>query len=239
MSLEEAPFRLVALSAGTSEPSTSRMLVDRAAQATSTHLKESGCNISIAVIELAPMAAEIAQSLVTGFPQEKVQQAIEKVAQADAVIVATPVYKAGISGLFKSFIDLLDNDLLVAKPVLLTATAGTARHAMVIDEQMRPLFAFLRTLTAPTSVFAAPEDWGSAELGQRIDRAAFEMATLISSRVGSTIAESGWSKYQHQFAGNATRSERTSEDTDFTTDLMKLARGQSLSSQSFKNSKDK
>ncbi len=72
------------------------------------------------------------------------QEAIERLAAADAIIASTPVYKAGISGLFKSFADLIDNDLLIAKPVILAATGGTARHAMVVDEQLRPLFAFLR-----------------------------------------------------------------------------------------------
>ena len=98
---------------------------------------------------------------------------------------------------------MLDNDLLVAKPVLLAATGGTARHALVIDDQMRPLFAYLRALTLPTSVYAAPEDWGSTELGKRIERAATELAVLVRAGVEQQIADHAWSGYQHQFAGNA------------------------------------
>ncbi|RMB82323.1 CE1759 family FMN reductase [Streptomyces shenzhenensis] len=225
MSLGEAPFRLVAISAGTSDPSTTRMLADRAAQAVVARLRESGRNTSAQVIELAPSATEIAQSLVSGYPAEAVQNAIEQLTVADALIVSTPVYKAGISGLFKSFADLLDNDLLIAKPVLLAATAGSARHAMVVDDQLRPLFAFLRALPAPTSLFAAPEDWGSPDLGKRIDRAAAELAALIVSGIGRDIADGGWGGYQHAFGGNATRAERTTADVDFDTDLMRLARG--------------
>ncbi|WP_239062234.1 NAD(P)H-dependent oxidoreductase [Streptomyces sp. SID13031] len=146
-------------------------------------------------------------------------------AAADAIIASTPVYKAAISGLFKSFIDLIDNDLLVAKPVILAATGGTARHAMVVDDHLRPLFAFLRAIPLPTSLYAAPEDWGSAELGQRIGRAANELTMLLLSGAPSQIADANWSGHQHQFAGNATRSERSVEDVDFTTDLMRLATG--------------
>ena len=62
---------------------------------------------------------------------------------------------------------------------------GTARHAMVVDEQLRPLFAFLRAIPVPTSLFAAPEDWGSPSLGERIERAATELALLVRSGVGS------------------------------------------------------
>lgn len=226
MSLGETPFQIVAISAGTSEPSTTRMLADRAVQATVARLRESGRNTSASVIELAPIATEIAQSLVSGYPTPAVQAAIEQLAAADALVVSTPVYKAGLSGLFKSFIDLLDNDLIIAKPVLPAATAGTARHAMVVDDHMRPLLAFLRAMPTPTSLFADPEDWGSADLSKRIDRAAAELAALMVSGVGRDIAENGWTRYQHSFAGNASRAERTAEDVDFDTDLMRLARGE-------------
>ncbi len=90
---------------------------------------------------------------------------------------------------------------------------------------MRPLFAYLRALTLPTSVFAAPEDWGATELGDRIERAATELAVMLRAGVGQQIADSAWSGYQHQFAGNATRAERTAADVDFDSPLMRLAAG--------------
>ena len=225
MSLGEAPVRIVVIGAGTSDPSTTRLLADRTAETTVTALRGSGHNATVRVIELAPIGAEIIQGLVSGFPSGPVQDAISFVAQADALIVATPVYKAGVSGLFKSFVDLLDNDLIVAKPVLLAATAGTGRHSMVIDDQLRPLFAFFRAMPAPTSVFAAPEDWASPELGRRIDRAAAELAVLTTSGVGRAIADAGWSRYQHSFGGNATRAAHSGDDIDLDTELMRLARG--------------
>jgi FMN reductase len=177
------------------------------------------------VIDLGPLAVDIARATVAGFPGEQVQAAIERVAAADATNAATPVYKAGVSGLFKSFVDLFDNDLLVAKPVLLAATGGSARHALVVDDQMRPLFGYLRALTVPTSVFAAPEDWGAIALGERIERAATELAVLVRAGVEQQVAEQAWSAYQHQFAGNATRAERAAGDIDFDSPLMRLAAG--------------
>ena len=219
------PLRLVVVSAGVSDPSSTRLLADRAAQKTLDLLREAGIPATVGVVELAPLAVDIARAIVSGFPNEQLQAAIERLAAADAIIASTPVYKAGISGLFKSFADLLDNDLLIAKPVILAATAGTARHAMVADEQLRPLFAFLRAMPVPTSLFAAPEDWGGTALGERIQRAATELVLLLKSGVGRSIADSAWDGYQHQFAGNATRADREAEDVDFTTDLMRLAAG--------------
>ena len=220
-----APMRLIVLSAGVSNPSSTRLLADRTAQKTIDLLRDVHVAATVGVIELGPLAVEIAQAIVSGFPGERLQTAIERLAAADAVIASTPVYKAGISGLLKSFVDVLDNDLLIGKPVVLAATAGTPRHAMVVDEQLRPLFAFLRALPVPTSLFAAPDDWGSSMLGDRIARAAAELTMLVISGVGASMADGAWSGYQHQFSGNATRSDRSAADVDFSTDLMKLAAG--------------
>ena len=219
------PPVVVVVSAGTGNPSSTRMLADRIAQKTLDLLRESGMPASARVLELGPFAVDIARATIAGFPGEQLQAAIEELAAADALIAATPVYKAGVSGLFKSFVDVLENDLLVAKPVPLGATAGSARHALVVDDQMRPLFAYLRALAVPTSVFAAPEDWGATELGERIERAATELTAMLRAGVGEQIADRAWSGYQHQFAGNAARAERTAADLDFDSPLMRLAAG--------------
>lgn len=217
--------RLVLLSAGTGNPSSTRQLADRIAQKALDLLREAGTPATASVVELGPLAADTARAAVAGFPGAEVQQAIDRLAAADAVVVATPVYKAGISGLLKTFVDVLDDDLLVAKPALLAATGGTPRHALVIDDQLRPLLAFMRAFALPTSVYAAPGDWGSAALGTRIERAATELAVLVRAGVEQQVAEQAWSSYQHQFAGNASRSDRTGADVDFDSPLMRLAAG--------------
>jgi FMN reductase len=217
--------RLVIVSAGTSQPSTTRMLADRVAAGSLEALREMEITATIGAVEVAPLAVDVARASVTGVPSAELRAAIEQIATADAVVASTPVYKAGISGLFKSFVDVLDNDLLIAKPVVLAATAGSSRHALVVDEQMRSLFAYMRALTLPTAVFAAPEDWGAPELGERVRRAATELAVVVQGQIEQGIAERGWSGYRHEFAGNATRAEQTAADTDFDSPLMRLAAG--------------
>lgn len=219
------PKRLVVLTAGTGNPSSTRQLADRLAQKSLDLLKAAGVGATASVVELGPLAADTARAAVAGFPNEPVQEAIDRLAAADAIIVATPVYKAGISGLLKTFVDILDNDLIVAKPVLLAATGGTPRHALVIDDQLRPLLAYMRALTLPTSVYAAPEDWGAPDLGRRIERAATELAVMVEAGVEQRVTDAAWSGYQHQFAGNAARAERTEADVDFDSPLMRLAAG--------------
>jgi FMN reductase len=222
------PVRIVVINAGVSDPSSTRMLADRIAQRSVDRLKDLGRTVSISMIDLAPIATDIAKAVVAGFTNEAVSEALGKIAKADAVIAATPVYKAGISGLFKSFVDLMDNDLLIARPMVLAATAGTSRHAMVLDDQMRPLFAFMRALPVPTSVFAAPEDWASTDLGRRIDRAGAELASFVGAGVGSSITDKAWGSYQHQFGSSAARAEQGNDQVDFGSDLMRLATGGTL-----------
>src|SRR5215470_12111998 len=161
---EHETFRLVVVSAGTGDPSSTRLLADRVADRVAALAADHDNTVTTSVIELREIAADITTALTSQLTTPKLQRAITALSEADGVIAATPVYQAGPSGLFTSFFNVLDNDLLIAKPVVLAATAGTARHALVADEAMRPMFAYLRTMTAPTSVFAAPEDWSDPAL---------------------------------------------------------------------------
>ena len=214
-------FRLVVVSAGTSDPSSTRLLADRAADRVAALAARHGHEVTVSVIELREIAADISTALVSQLVTPKLRQAVTALAEADGIIAAAPVYKAAPSGLFTSFFHVLDNDLLIAKPVLLAATAGTARHALVADDQMRPMFAYLRAMTAPTSLFAAPEDWSDPALNTRIDRAARELVLLMESGFADRIKDEAWQSYQHEY-GSAGGTE-TAIDLD--TDLMRLATG--------------
>lgn len=215
------PYRVVIVSSGTSDPSSTRLLAGRIADRVAKQAAARGQEAAISTIDLRELAAEVTTAMVSQLQGPGLGRAIELLASADGIIAATPVYKATPSGLFSSFFHILDNDLLIGKPVVLAATAGTARHALVIDDHMRSLFAFLRTLTVPTSVFASDEDWNSSELGSRIDRAAFELLLLMESGFAQRIKEDSWQRYQHEY-GSAGGTEL---DIDLSTDLMRLATG--------------
>jgi FMN reductase len=130
-------FKLVVVSAGTSDPSSTRMLADRTAERAAALAARRGNAATVRVIDLRELSADISTALTSPLVTPKLQQAITVLGEADGIIAAAPVYKAGPSGLFTSFFGVLDNDLLIAKPVVLAATAGTARHALVADEAMR------------------------------------------------------------------------------------------------------
>ncbi|UXX93856.1 FMN reductase [Streptomyces sp. AD2-2] len=167
-------MKLVVVSAGLSVPSSTRLLADRLATATADRVP-----VEIQVVELRDLAVEIAHNLTNGFPGKKLAAALDAVTEADGLIAVTPVFSASYSGLFKSFFDVLEKDALVGKPVLIAATGGSARHSLVLEHALRPLFAYLRAIVVPTAVYAASEDWGAEGLPERVDRAAAELATLM------------------------------------------------------------
>lgn len=186
---------IAVISAGLGVPSTTRMLADQLAADVLARLARHGITAVLDVIELRDYATDIANNLVTGYAGPALAQAIERVAAADAMIAVTPTFSASYSGLFKSFFDVLDPKFLDGMPVLFGATGGSARHSLVLEMAIRPLFSYLRANTMPTAVYASPEDWGgsgSNPLEQRIGQGAAELAAVLSARSQrSTTPEPG------------------------------------------------
>ncbi|GAB3405549.1 FMN reductase [Schumannella luteola] len=171
---------IAVVSAGLSQPSSTRLLADRLAEATARELALDGESVDIHVIELRDLATDVTNNLVTGFASAKLQAEIDRLTAADGVIAITPIFTTSYSGLFKSFIDVLDPESLRRMPVLLGATGGTERHSLAIDYALRPLFAYLRADAVPTAVYAASGDWGGDDvLGERIDRAGADLAEAV------------------------------------------------------------
>ena len=174
--------RIVVLSAGLGQPSSSRWLGDRLAAAASRALHAGGEQVEVEVVELRDHAVDLANQLVTGVPSTRLADVLERVTSADAIVAVSPVFNASYSGLFKMFVDALPVGALDGVPVLLGATGGSVRHSLVVEHALRPLFAYLRAATTATGVFAATEDWASpGELDARIERAGRELAVLVSA----------------------------------------------------------
>ncbi|POX46728.1 FMN reductase [Streptomyces sp. Ru72] len=199
-------MKLVAVSAGLSTPSSTRLLADRLAESARGELAAQGHEVETEVIELRELAVAVANNLVTGFPPPQLATAIDAVAGAHGLIAVSPVFTASYSGLFKSFFDLIDPDALTGKPVLIGATGGTARHSLVLEHALRPLFAYLRATVVPTAVYAASEDWGSGGdeytegLPARIRRAAGELAALMAARPAGKTPEDDVTALERQLS---------------------------------------
>jgi FMN reductase len=192
--VEDKPRRTIAVvHAGLGQPSSTRLLADRLADATVHELQALGHDVSVEVIELRDHGHAIIDAMLTGFPTGDLASDIETITGADGVIAVSPLFTTTYSGLFKSFVDILDKDALTGMPVLLGATGGTPRHSLALEYSMRPLFTYLRADVVTTSVFAATDDWaqagdhtrhddGASSLPERIERAGRSLATIVAAR---------------------------------------------------------
>ena len=172
---------VVVVSAGLSVPSSTRLLADRIAAATAQALEDA----EVVHVELRDLAHDLTDNLLTGFPGPRLAEAVEAVRRADGLVAVTPVFSASYSGLFKTFFDVLEPGILDGKPVLVAATAGTARHSLVLEHALRPLFSYLHAVVVPTGVFAATDDFGDSGLDARVARAAGELAAILGAAGGS------------------------------------------------------
>jgi FMN reductase len=148
-------------------------------------------SLDVEVLELRPHAHDLMKSLLAGFASPNPKRVLDTAAGAGGLIAVTPMFRGSYSGLLKSFFDVLDDEALLDKPVLIGATAGSARHSLALVYGMRPMFAYLRAVVLPTSVFTASEEPRSrtgaptpakGALRSGIDRAGRGVAVQINLR---------------------------------------------------------
>ena len=167
--------RIVIVHAGLRTPSSTKLLTDGFVAA----MPED----DVRVVALRDYAHAIVDAMLTGLVSDALADVIGTVTGADALVAVTPTFSASFSGLFKSFFDILEPGVLKGMPVLLAATGGTARHSLVIDHALRPLFSYLGTQVVSTGVFAATEDFGgpgAVALQRRIDEAVRELHSCLT-----------------------------------------------------------
>ncbi|WP_201835827.1 FMN reductase [Microvirga zambiensis] len=138
------------------------------------------------VVDAAPGLGSATSRQELSLPLKRVIDAIE---QADALIIGSPVYKGAYTGLFKHVFDVVDPLALTGKPVLITATGGGPRHALVVEHVLRPLFGFFSALTVPTAVYASDADFKDGRLVDsailsRVNEAATQLTKLVDGHSG-------------------------------------------------------
>lgn len=171
--------RLVALSGNVRRPSRTRALVEGIAQEIARR-----ASVDVEVYDLLDAGAGLGAAFERRDLSPEALRVVRAVEDADALVVGSPVYKGSYTGLFKHLFDFVDPAALVDKPVVLTATGGGPRHALVVEHQLRPLFGFFTALTTPTAVYASDGDFSDGRLADagvraRAEAAAGQLAALL------------------------------------------------------------
>ena len=173
------PLAVVGVSGSTHAPSRTTALVHRIVEAIAERTPATTHVVEVDAVGPALAAARSRDAV----PAEA-DEALTRIETADLLVVASPVYRASYTGLFKHLFDFVDQHALVGTPVLLAATGGSDRHGLMIDHQLRPLFSFFQSLTLPSGIYAADRDFtdyrvSAPELIERIDRTVSRTLPLI------------------------------------------------------------
>jgi FMN reductase len=176
--------QIVGFAGSQSQPSRTRALVTAAVQEAA---RQTG--LGHHVFDLNDLGAAFRQADALSDLAGPARADVERLLSARAIVIGSPVYKGSYTGLFKHLFDLIEPEALRDKPVLLTATGGGDRHALVIEHQLRPLFGFFEAASVPTGVYAGAADLDrdgqlSAPLSARLDTAVAQLtAALARSRL--------------------------------------------------------
>ncbi len=175
------PLKVVAVTGSTFRPSRTLVLTEAIVAELGRQLP-----IDARIIELGDLARSVGGALSRKELPETVEHELRAIENADLLVVAAPVYRGSYPGQFKHLFDLIGQDALVGTPVLLAATGGSDRHALVIDHQLRPLFSFFQSITLPIGVYASEADFAnyqiaSAALQERIRLAAERAVPLLGA----------------------------------------------------------
>jgi FMN reductase len=182
-------FRLVAVAGNTHRPSKSRLLADTIIE--TLRLDDRFDTKIYDIVDAGP-------GLGSAFQRDKLSESaahiVNEIEGAEALIVAVPVYKGSYPGLFKHLIDFVDPIALVGKPVILAATGGGPRHALIVEHQLRPLFGFFNALSLPTAVYATDADYADGRVVdpgvlQRIAAVAGEFHEFVEPRLRTRARE--------------------------------------------------
>jgi FMN reductase len=180
---------LVGFAGSASRPSKTRTLVEQAVLAAAERYGVDG-----RILDLNDFGPSLGAAWRLSELDAQAAAALRRIAEADALVVASPVYKGGYAGLFKHVFDLLDPTALAGKPVLIAATGGGDRHALVVEHHLRPLFGFFTAATLPTAVYASERDFDGQSLGlgplrDRLEAAVAEFAPFLTARLRAVAAE--------------------------------------------------
>lgn len=166
-----SPIKVVAVSGGTYRPSRTLVLTQAVLDAFGERLP-----VEARLIELADIARPLGAALSRQELSAELEATLREIETADLLIVASPVYRGSYPGLLKHLFDLVDMNALIDTPVLLAATGGSERHALVLDHQLRPLFSFFQSITLPIGVYASEADFANYQITSDTLRARIQLA---------------------------------------------------------------
>ncbi|MBX4935688.1 FMN reductase [Rhizobium bangladeshense] len=167
-------FKLVGIAGSFNRPSKTLALIRHVAELASDRY-----GFTSKTYDLHDVGPSLGSSLWRKDLDEQARRVIDEIVHADALIIGSPTYKGSYPGHFKHLIDLIDPGELRGKPIIITATGGGDRHALMVEHQLRPLFGFFMAHTLPTAVYASDRDFTDYAIS----------SDALSNRIGEVVGE--------------------------------------------------
>ena len=180
---------VVGFSGNFTRPSKTRGFVEHVVRDIAVHN-----NLSASTYDIEDVGASLGSAKWARDLDQQARDVLDKVVNADVLVVGSPTYKGSYTGLFKHFFDLIDPAALRGKPIVLTATGGGERHALIVEHQLRPLFGFFEAFALPTAVYATDKDFTDGVLrseailkraAQAVDEVGFVLANRSAGRIAA------------------------------------------------------
>jgi FMN reductase len=142
----------------------------------------------VEVLDLSALRLDFADGRPTADHDDDSARVIEAVSSANAVVIASPVYRGSYTGALKNLLDLLPADALYSKPTGIVAMGATQHHYLGVDFHLRDVLAWFSALVSPTSVYLASSDFSD---GKPSDAANAQLDELIATLVTLAAATGG------------------------------------------------
>lgn len=143
--------------------------------------KEKYPDAEITLIDLAEFAVQFSDGRNYWEYEGDTKYVTESIMAADAIIIGTPVFQASISGTLKNIFDLLPVNAFHDKVVSILVTAGTPKHYLVAEQQLKPILAYMKAQIVQTYVFIEEKDFYRKEITN--DDVLFRIERLVEDTV--------------------------------------------------------
>ena len=171
------PVRLMMLVGAATPPGRLAAAVAAAAQAA----RSQAADVIVDIVNLADAPIDTCDGRALDDYGEATRQAVGRIVDAAAVLIAAPVYRASFPGVLKNLLDITPVEALQNKPVGIVAMGGSAHHYLAVDSQLKPVLAWFGALVAPTGVYLTGGDFRDGKLAS--DTALKDLAALTETLI--------------------------------------------------------
>jgi FMN reductase len=152
----------------------------KALEAMTASAKATDPSLEIDIINLADVRVAFADGRAPDAYGDDTASVVNRIASADIVVLATPVYRASFTGSLKNLLDQLPVETLMGKPCGIVSMGATTHHFLGVEWHLRDVLTWFGAIVPPTGVYLSSADFVDGKL---IDSASVDLAALAGALI--------------------------------------------------------